>query len=163
MPDDTIDVLTRDGKAWRVNRARFEDMAQALMAVLPDGPPGMTVPEAKAALLPRRDPAVFAGGDKAGWWLKAVQPDHEARGLIARADTLPVRLYRPQGMKKGAARAPFLQIFCPALSPCGAAGPARQDPPAATAPRPEAARRRPAGPRKSPRSHRYPARQRGCR
>ena len=94
MSDETMEVLTREGKPWRVNRAKFEDMKAALMAVLPDAPPGMTVAEAKAALLPRLDATLFPGGEKAGWWIKAVQLDHEARGTIARAKGSPVRLYR---------------------------------------------------------------------
>ena len=95
MPDDTIEVLTREGKPWRVGRAKFENMDRALMAVLPAEPPGLTVAEAKAALLPKLDPELFPGGEKAGWWIKAVQLDHEARGTIARAKGSPVRLYRP--------------------------------------------------------------------
>ena len=94
MPEETIEILTREGKPWRVNRAKFEEMRAALLAVLPDVAPGLTVAEAKAALLPRLDPALFPGGEKAGWWIKAVQLDHEARGLIARAKGSPVRLYR---------------------------------------------------------------------
>ena len=90
-----MDVLTREGKPWRVNRAKFEAMDAALMAVLPDGPPGLTVAEAKAALLPKLDANLFPGGEKAGWWIKAVQLDHEARGTIARAKGSPVRLYKP--------------------------------------------------------------------
>ena len=93
-PEDTIEVLTREGKPWRVGRARFEDMARAMMKVLPTSAPGMKVADLKAAALPHLDPALFPGGAKAGWWLKAVQLDHEARGLIARADKPPVRLYR---------------------------------------------------------------------
>ena len=95
MSDETIEVLTREGKPWRVNRAKFEDMDRALMAVLPAAAPGLTVAEAKAALLPKLDPELFPGGDKAGWWIKAVQLDHEARGTILRAKGSPVRLYRP--------------------------------------------------------------------
>ncbi|GGL62050.1 DUF6958 family protein [Wenxinia marina] len=94
MPDETIEVLTRNGTPWRVGRARFEAMDAALMAVLPDAPPGLTVAEAKAALLPRLHPDLFPGGEKAGWWLKAVQLDHEARGTIAREKGSPVRLWR---------------------------------------------------------------------
>lgn len=94
MSEETMEVLTREGKPWRVNRAKFEAMDAALMAVLPDGPPGMTVAEAKAALLPRLDAGLFPGGDKAGWWIKAVQLDHEARGTILRGKGSPVRLYR---------------------------------------------------------------------
>ena len=95
MPDDTIEILTREGKPWRVNRAKFAAMDAALMAVLPHEPPGLTVAQAQAALLPTLDADLFPGGEKAGWWIKAVQLDHEARGTIARAQGSPVRLYRP--------------------------------------------------------------------
>ena len=94
MPEETMEVLTREGKPWRVNRAKFEAMDAALMSVLPDEPPGLTVAEAKAALLPKLDPDLFPGGEKAGWWIKAVQFDHEARRTISRAKGSPVRLYR---------------------------------------------------------------------
>ena len=94
MSDETIEVLTREGRPWRVNRAKFEEMDRALMSVLPDTAPGLTVAEAKAALLPGLDGALFPEGEKAGWWIKAVQLDHEARGTILRAKGSPVRLYR---------------------------------------------------------------------
>ena len=48
-------------------------------------------PQAVRAIL---DPALFPGGEKAGWWLKATQLDAEAEGLIARGPKAPVRLHR---------------------------------------------------------------------
>ena len=94
MADETIEVLTREGKPWRVDRAKFEEMARALMSVLPEEAPGVTVEAAKAALLPGLDPDLFPGGAKAGWWLMAVQLDHRARGWIAVGGTRPVRIHR---------------------------------------------------------------------
>jgi hypothetical protein len=90
----TIEILNRDGTSHRVNGEKFEAMRAALMAVLPDGPPGLTVAEAKAALLPRLAPDRFPEPGKAGWWIKAVQLDHEARGLIRRGPGSPVRLFK---------------------------------------------------------------------
>ena len=96
MTDDKIEVenVTSPGRTTRVNRAKYMAMRTALMAVLPASAPGMTVADAKAALLPRLDAELFPGGDKAGWWLKCVQLDLEAKGVIARADKPPVRLFR---------------------------------------------------------------------
>lgn len=94
MSNDTIEILTLEGKPWRVNGAKFEAMRSAMMAVIPDEPPGMKFADLKAALLEYLDPTLFPGGEKSGWWLKAVQLDHEARGLIKRADKPPVRLYK---------------------------------------------------------------------
>lgn len=77
-----------------MNRARYLAMRDALLAVLPDRPPGLSVAEAKHALLPILSEAEFPGGSKAGWWLKAVQLDLEAKKIVAREPGKPVRLFR---------------------------------------------------------------------
>lgn len=97
MPDpDRIEIenVNQPGSTTRVDRRKYAAMRRALLAVLPDAAPGLTVADAKTALLAGLDPAEFPGGDKAGWWLKAVQLDLEAKGIIARAATPPVRLHR---------------------------------------------------------------------
>jgi hypothetical protein len=96
MPEAKIEIesITTPGRTERVDRAKYEAMRAALLAVLPDVPPGLKVPEAKAALLPFLSQDLFPGGDKAGWWLKAVQLDLEAKGIITRAPSKPVQLYR---------------------------------------------------------------------
>ncbi|MBU2487311.1 MAG: hypothetical protein KKG78_19770 [Alphaproteobacteria bacterium] len=94
--DDRIEIesITSPHHVQRVNRAKYMAMREALLPVLPDAPPGITVAEAKAALLEHLSPDLFPGGEKAGWWLKAVQLDLEAKGVIARGTAKPVRLYR---------------------------------------------------------------------
>jgi hypothetical protein len=94
--EDKIEVenINTPGRVERVNRAKYMAMREALLPVLPDTLPGMTVAEAKTALLRTLSQDLFPGGDKAGWWLKAVQLDLEAKGVIARAPSPPVRLYR---------------------------------------------------------------------
>ena len=77
-----------------VDRAKYMAMHDALLAVLPTEPPGMTPAQAQTALLPQLDPTLFPGGSKAGWWMKCVQLDLEFKGVIARAAKPPVRLYR---------------------------------------------------------------------
>lgn len=90
----TIESATSPGHVQRVDRAKYMAMRHALIGVLPAEAPGVTVAEAKAALLPRLPDELFPGGDKAGWWLKAVQLDLEAKGVIGRAPSKPVRLFR---------------------------------------------------------------------
>lgn len=94
--DDKIEVenFTSPGRTHRVDRAKYEAMKTALLQVLPLEAPGLGVADAKAQLLPLLPDALFPGGDKAGWWLKAVQLDLEAKQVIARAATKPVRLHR---------------------------------------------------------------------
>ncbi|MEO4042438.1 hypothetical protein AAFN47_12610 [Hoeflea sp. CAU 1731] len=96
MRDDKIEVEnpSTPGRTQRLDRAKYEAMRKALLPVLPEAPPGIKVAEVKAALLPHLDQNLFPGGAKAGWWLKAVQLDLEAKGIITRAAGSPVRLYR---------------------------------------------------------------------
>jgi hypothetical protein len=95
-PDDRIEIqnFTSPGHVQRVDRAKYEAMREALLQVLPVGAPGLTVAEAKERLLPLLPDALFPGGDKAGWWLKAAQLDLEAKDLIRREATKPLRLHR---------------------------------------------------------------------
>jgi len=97
MPSEKISIenVIRPGKTYRADRAKYEAMREALLAVLPDEAPGLTVPDAREALLPLLPDALFPGGNTAGWWVKAVQLDLEAKGIIRRAPKSPVRLYRP--------------------------------------------------------------------
>jgi hypothetical protein len=94
--DDKIEIesLTTPGRTERVDRAKYMAIRDALLRVLPAVPPGMTVAEAKSALLKHLSPDLFPGGEKAGWWLKAVQLDLEAKGIIQRAPSKPVQLYQ---------------------------------------------------------------------
>ena len=97
MPDSddriTIENIASPGHTYRVDRTKYMAMREALMAILPGEPPGLTVAAAKEALLPHLPDALFPGGAKAGWWLKAVQLDMEAKGVIGRTEK-PVRLFR---------------------------------------------------------------------
>jgi hypothetical protein len=96
MPDDKIEIenVNKPGKSERVDRAKYLAMRKALLAALPEEAPGLTVPDAKEALLPLLPDALFPQGATAGWWLKAVQLDLEAKGVIKRAPRKPVHLYR---------------------------------------------------------------------
>jgi len=96
VTDDRIEIenVTSPGRTERVNRAKYEGMREALLAILPEEAPGLKVPEAKAALLPLLPDALFPAGATAGWWLKAVQLDLEAKGIIKRAASKPVQLFR---------------------------------------------------------------------
>ncbi len=89
-----IENVIQPGKTYRVDAAKFGAMKEAMLAVLPAEAPGLTVLQIKEGVLPRLPEALFPGGDKAGWWIKAVQLDLEAKGVIARAPKSPVRLYR---------------------------------------------------------------------
>lgn len=89
-----IENVLQPGKTYNVDPVMFEAMKSALLKVVPSGPPGMTPAEIQKAVLPLLPPDLFPGGEKAGWWMKAVQLDQEAKKVLARSDKAPVRLWR---------------------------------------------------------------------
>ncbi len=86
--------ISSPGHVVRVDKAKYDAMKAALLAVVPEQAPGLTVAEVKTAVLPRLPDDLFPGGAKAGWWLKGVQLDLEARGVIARENVKPLRLHK---------------------------------------------------------------------
>lgn len=82
------------GRTVRVDADKYIAMKRAIMTALPKAASGMTVAELKKSLLPLLPEDLFPGGAKAGWWLKGVQLDLEAKGLIARIECKPLRLHR---------------------------------------------------------------------
>ncbi|MGO1072894.1 DUF6958 family protein [Lysobacter sp. CA199] len=99
MPEQKIEIenVNSPGRTERVDRAKYTAMRDALLAVLPAQAPGLKVADAKQALLPLLPDDLFPQGKTAGWWLKAVQLDLEAKGAIKRASGKPVQLYRHGG------------------------------------------------------------------
>lgn len=93
---DKIDVenVNVSGQVTRVDRAKYEAMRKAYLSTLTEKAPGMTAAEAKAVLLKVLDADLFPGGKTSGWWMKTVQLDLEAKGIVARSNTKPLRFYR---------------------------------------------------------------------
>ena len=89
-----IENALSPGRMVRVDRARYDAMRAAYLSALPAATPGVTAAEAKRRLLPHLPEDLFPGGAKAGWWLKAVQLDLEAKGLVRREGTKPLRFHR---------------------------------------------------------------------
>jgi len=87
-------VIRPGSPARNVDAAKYEAMKTALLKVLPDSAPGLTVAEARAQLLPHLPEDLFPEGAKAGWWLKSVQLDLEAKSIIRRVKTTPLRLHK---------------------------------------------------------------------
>ncbi|MEM1303168.1 MAG: hypothetical protein AAGH17_11320 [Pseudomonadota bacterium] len=93
MADDKIVVenVNVPGHTERVDAAKYTAMRTAYLSTLTKDAPGMTAAEAKEALLAVLDADLFPGGAKSGWWMKTVQLDLEAKGLVERAATKPLR------------------------------------------------------------------------
>jgi hypothetical protein len=94
MPMTEIENVLQPGKTYRVDSAKYQAMREAYLRVLPADGPGMTPSALLALLVPQLPATVFPGGEKAGWWAKAVQLDLEAKGVVRRSPSSPVRLWR---------------------------------------------------------------------
>ncbi len=94
--DDKIEVenINTPGRTSRVDRAKYEAMKTAMLATLPKASPGMTAKESKEAAKAHLPDALFPGGATSGWWQKCVQLDLEAKGLVVREATKPLRFYQ---------------------------------------------------------------------
>ena len=93
---DKIEVqnVGQPGKTTRVDAAKYAEMRAAVLAVTPSAPPGLTPAEIIEAVKPHLSETLFPGGETAGWWVKGVQLDLEAKGVLKRGVKGPVRLWR---------------------------------------------------------------------
>jgi hypothetical protein len=69
----------------------YNAMRKAMLKVLPRKAPGLTEVEMREAVLRHLPDDLFPGGAKAGWWTKAVQLDLEAKDVITRESSRPLR------------------------------------------------------------------------
>ena len=92
-PTIEVENLITPGSRRNVDAGKYNAVKDAIMAVLPAEPPGMTVASIKPAIVPLLPQDLFPGGDKAGWWIKCVHLDLEAKGVLKRVEK-PVRLYK---------------------------------------------------------------------
>lgn len=89
-----IENVNYPGKTQSADPVKYEAMKSAFLSVLPQAAPGLTVAELRERILPHLPDELFPGGATAGWWVKAVQLDLEAKGIVAREKTTPLRLHR---------------------------------------------------------------------
>ena len=89
-----IENVNVPGRTTRVNARMYHGMRQAMLKVLPSKGPGLTQAEIREAVIPHLPEDLYPGGAKAGWWAKAVQLDLEAKGMVVREATKPLRWHR---------------------------------------------------------------------
>lgn len=92
---DTIEVenINTPGRTSRVNAAKYHAMKDAMLKVMTKTAPGDTASDIKDAAKAHLPDDLFPGGATSGWWQKSVQLDLEAKGVIARSPTKPLRFY----------------------------------------------------------------------
>ncbi len=95
QPDRVVlENVNHPGSTTTADAAMYRAMRAALLRVLPAAAPGLTQAAMVDAVSPHLPGDRYPGGAKAGWWAKAVQLDLEAKGVIAREETKPLRWHR---------------------------------------------------------------------
>jgi len=89
-----IESVVHPGQTKDVDAGMYCAMRGALLDALPAEAPGLTREEVLEAVPPLLPQSLYPGGEKAGWWSKAVQLDLEAKGVIAKEASKPLRWHR---------------------------------------------------------------------
>jgi hypothetical protein len=96
----TIENVNVPGYTVTVDAAKYGAMRKAIVAVMPSAEPGLTQVEIRRAVLAHLPGKLFPGGAKAAWWAKMVQLDLEAKRIVVREATKPLR-WHLRAAKKG--------------------------------------------------------------
>lgn len=89
-----VQNIVSPGHTYTVDARKYGVMVSALLKVLPNAAPGLTQAQMKSAVLTLLSEEHFPGGAKAGWWLKCVQLDLEAKRVLLRDESAkPLRWY----------------------------------------------------------------------
>ena len=91
--DDMIEVfnINKPGQSSFVRKDKYEEVKRVLKALMPDTSPGLTQDEMAMLVVENVSGTVFEDRNKAGWWMKAVQLDLEARQVMIREKSSPLR------------------------------------------------------------------------
>lgn len=80
-----VENVNVPGRVSNVNAEKYEAMRGVLLKVLPKEPPGLTQDEMSTGVLPHLPQNLWPNGEKSMWWVKTVQLDLEAKGLLIRS------------------------------------------------------------------------------
>lgn len=89
-----VENVNHPGQVKLVDADMYKAMKRALLNAIPRTSPGLTVAEIEWRAFAHLPKTLFPGGAKSGWWAKTVQLDLEARGILLRENTKPLRLRR---------------------------------------------------------------------
>lgn len=96
-PMIAVQNVNTPGRTSNVGAEKYLAMREALLAALPREEPGMTQAEVGVAVLVHLPQALWPGGKKAMWWVKTVQLDLEAKGVVVRNPAAkPARWFAPR-------------------------------------------------------------------
>lgn len=88
MPKIEVENINAPDHKVTLNAAKYGDMHDAMMDVMSFKP--MTYAAIKEGVLPILSQEHFPEGKTAGWWIKAVQLDLEAKNVLVRHKSKPL-------------------------------------------------------------------------
>lgn len=97
MPKDemiAVENINVPGHTSNVNAKKYEAMREILLRVLPANGPGITQAELSTAVRPYLPQGLWPNGEKSMWWVKTVQLDLEAKGLMIRDSSSKLTRWR---------------------------------------------------------------------
>ncbi len=86
-----VENVNVPGYTHRVDARLYEAMRKAMLKMLPRKAPGMTQSEMWTGLRAYAPKKLFPDSGKIGWWMKTVQLDLEAKHIVVREATKPLR------------------------------------------------------------------------
>jgi hypothetical protein len=90
MPKDkmiAVENINVPGRMNNVNAQKYMAMREIMLKILPTKEPGITQTEISDAVRPHLPQDLWPNGEKSMWWVKTVQLDLEAKGLVIRDST----------------------------------------------------------------------------
>lgn len=85
--------INNPGKSSFVQKDKYEEVKRGFKEYMPNKSPGMNQDEMARLVIEKVSDTVFDDKTKAGWWMKTVQLDLEARRVMFREKTKPIRWY----------------------------------------------------------------------
>jgi hypothetical protein len=85
--------INTPGKSSFVQKEKYEEVKRVLKEYMPSESPGLTQDEMATLVIENVSGKVFDDRTKAGWWMKTVQLDLEARQIMIREKSKPARWY----------------------------------------------------------------------
>jgi hypothetical protein len=89
-----VENVNHPGSVRYVDAKRYAAVRRAFTRMLPKASPGMTADEIRERLPAHLPDELFREGAGPNWWAKTVQLDLEAKGVIEREKTRPLRFRR---------------------------------------------------------------------
>lgn len=83
--------INKPGTSSFVQKDKYEEVKRVLKAFMPTRSPGLTQDEMASLVIDHVSEDVFDDRTKAGWWMKTVQLDLEARKTMIRENAKPLR------------------------------------------------------------------------